>query len=422
MAALLAAGCSDGSKRRPGSGDGGDADGGLDGSTCGAPTHMLVRLLDDDASLSPGWSGFSHRLSLPETAAYAVEVTGCDDTCTLCRFRGPVNHEGLPLNPLRCADDTRVTCTSDADCGEDDECRHFIGPTSNAAVSIGAGLDVCVSVFFEPLAEAILNGSEPDTAAIQGYADLSTGQMTLTSFNIGTSQVLGVCRQCDGDTTTLDGERDGTCSGDGPDITCDSQGSVAKASLDCMPAGPSLGAFTLQFGPMATTSFEWELSESSPDCGLEPGKKCWCGVCEDPDGGAPCRQDSDCPSGSCGPTENSRTDACGTWTEEDGFTDTDCTVVDEDRNIGSCTAVLPGTETETGQEAADVSCFGGAGALGTSLRAYGEPSEYEGGVSRPTLAGIACMPSTGNAGTDEVSGLPGVGAFEVGFEVTLVGE
>ncbi|MCA9602937.1 MAG: hypothetical protein R3A78_03250 [Polyangiales bacterium] len=407
----------------------GDLDGNVP-TQCQPPTHMLVRLMPESASIRPGWSGLAHNVALPKNVAYAVELFGCDETCTQCYFRGPVAHPSLPFNAQRCVHNAAQQCTEDSDCGSKGQCAFYYGPGVDTTMRITDGFEVpiCIRMWFEELSEALVNGGNADTSPVQGSINLVNGNMTVTSLNLRTDQRPALCPKCLNDTGGPgDGVREGHCEqliGTGP--SCDVQGVTSGNSgfsLDCAPIGDSIGSFALQNGPMRTADVFWELDDQSPDCSsAAPGLKCWCGQCNSPAGKA-CSKDNQCDD-FCGPAPSMRPDACGDWTLLGGQTDLACTITDTERNTGKCTAVVPGILNpifNTPIVRPNTSCFGGDGIPGAKIRVLGEPDAFDAGHAQPKLASLACVPASGYPQVDQSSGFPGLGAYEVQLDITLIG-
>ncbi|MEZ4254717.1 MAG: hypothetical protein R3A78_03245 [Polyangiales bacterium] len=392
---------------------------------CSPPTHMILRSMPDGAIINPGWSGIAHNIGIPDNVVYAAKVFDCDESCTKCFFRGPVSHSLLPFNAQRCIHDTTKTCESDSDC-QGGPCRFFYGPGLETIFNVGIEVPVCIRNYFEDLTTPMANGlaGNPDTSPVQGTVDFGTGDITVTTLNLHTEETFGVCNKCIYDLEYADGQRNGQCESGFPPPSCDTQGAGAggqKYSLDCELAFEPLGEFTLQLGPMRTGKRELVLTDQSPDCGAAAGK-CWCGVCDVP-AGKMCSKQSDC-EGACQPAPRSKPDACETWTIF-GTQNDPCIVTDVERNLGKCTALVPGTP---GPDVwplpltrPNTSCFGGGGAIDSKIVALGNRVPFKDGRSVPTLASIACVPRSSDTLTDTTGGFPGVGLFEVKLEVTAVG-
>ncbi|MCA9582351.1 MAG: hypothetical protein KC416_11190 [Myxococcales bacterium] len=399
--------------------DGGSEDG---GGACVPPGHLLMRMVGDQGRILLGWSGVGHDiLQFSTDSTFAVEVFDCDDECGSCRIRGPVPLSDLSFDTpptgavksQRCTNDTAKTCDADDECGEGGLCRHFLSPTSGFSVGINAkefGFpvdffvtgQVCTSVYFDFLDQPLQGG---DRSPVQGTVDLREGSFELISGLVraqsvaglgafgetlapGTSLAFGECSSCDGDTEFYDGKRDGVCRGGPRDgLGCDVHAVFPggkTGSYDCAPAGLEMdpNVVSIQLGPMRTSSVEWSLDgEGSPPCGLEPDKKCWCGICKDPPG-VPCHVGRECNDGVCHPAPNSRPQSaeCGT-----------CTPVDKNRGVGKC---------DDGR-----SCFVGGGVIGSRIAAYGGGATEPGVLTEVTGASLSCVP-----GDDTLEFMPGVDA------------
>jgi hypothetical protein len=405
--------------------------------TCTPPTHMLLRNMPQGASIRPGWTGLAHNIGIPENVVYAVETFDCAEDCSLCKFRGPVQHELLPFNAQRCVRNTRLACESDEDCGGAGPCRTFYGPGIEAAVETGilGEQTVCLTLYFEEVAPNPLKPNA-DPSPILGTVYLDDGRIYLDSQNIKSRQQFGACNYCAGETLDEEsnGKREGTCTGSDPEsvipLPCDTQGRDGKGhgfSLDCRSIGPEVGSFTLQNGPMSTTTKALELSDASPNCGGEPSSKCWCGLCTGNNpAGQVCTSNAACEernNGTCGPAPGMKPDGCAN--HDFPYSPLACNVTDADHNTGTCNVRIPGSDIGPFTSFADgAPCFGGGGEIGAKLQAFGEPDPNgfnENGESFPTLASVVCVPGSGNATVDNSAGMPGVGVFEVKWQITLVG-
>jgi hypothetical protein len=406
--------------------DGGEGDG---SGSCTPPTHLIIEVNGSDSKLRMGWTGLGHNIKIGNGVETAVELFGCTDNCTQCRFSGPVDVPDATLNHQRCVGATHIECDSDADCtGQGTgKCRYFLGP--NIDVSLSGELELCALVHFEDLASPIPNGPRSDASAVQGSVNLVTGETTLNSMNVRLyTSLLWGCGVCSNDDTLGDGQLDGICTTKGfldapvarNGEPCDNQGTSAsgqRGSYECPPheMNYNLGVPT-QIGPLSTSDFEWTLTNDSPSCGAEPGSRCWCGLCDDP-ADQPCRSDSDC-NGTCGPVNTTKPDACVQPGSLPFLVPAACNVNDEEHNTGTCTATLLGGPFTAPSSA----CFGDDGVVNQKLRAFGDPGEFDAtGTSQSTIAGLACLPNSANATIATGLGLAGPAVFELPIKTTIVG-
>lgn len=394
---------------------------------CTPPSHLIVEVDGTGSQLRFGWTGAGHDFRMSNGVETALELFDCSVDCTRCRFTGPVKLPVPGLNHQRCVGAEHNTCEKDSDCGEAGKCRFFLGPALDASNT--ANIKLCALVHFEDLESPIPNGSRSDASAIQGSVDFSTGEANMNSMNVlmYTSIQFGGadCGVCEGDTTQGDGVLSGTCAsrvGDGDPgprfgEACDTQAVTAAGraiSYECPPDGLNYdGGVPTQIGPLATSTFEWTLSDQSPECGAAPGKPCWCGICDDPPG-QPCHADTDC-DGRCEAAATTQPNRC--VQQGDGkFDPAPCTVTDAVRNTGECDIefIYP---LKIG-----AGCFGDEGVPGKKLRAIGVPGAFDDeGVSTAVIAGLACLPGSSNMTIGAGLGLPGPAMFELPIRTRMVG-
>lgn len=361
-----------------------------------------------------GWSGLGHKIRLADGIEFGMEVFGCDDRCEECRFSGPVRTPKAGIVHQRCVGATENTCSSDEDCGSNGKCRYYLGP--NFDLKITDDLALCSLAFFEPLENAIPNGERLDSAPVQGIMNLKSGKSTVTSMNMRIYSAL-ICGECGNDPTVGDGLLGGTCStltrfGQPCDVVATSP-TGKRVSYECPPVGdPALG-IAVQMAPLSTDSIVWTLTSDSPKCAGESGSRCWCGICDDPPDRM-CRRDADC-IGTCQPAPRTKPDAC---VQGIPYANAACSITDQERNIGSCTAQISDSIFTT-----PAGCFGGDGVLDTKIAAVGDYQAFdENGVATATLAGLACMPQSASAQIGDALGLPGPASVEIPMTVTILDE
>lgn len=355
------------------------------GAEC--PTHLDMTLLAESARSESGWTGQAYGIGPPAGSYSTVEIVECDEECRRCRFRGPVRGD-QPVTHQRCINDVRTVCSEDSECGEGGLCRFMWPPFT--------GLGVCDLLYFEPT-------TGPDPSPMQGVFDLATGQIDFDVLNIRVGvSIEGRCGDCRQDVEAADGMADGTCSD--TDVPCDVAGSQAlppgSSSYECAPFAFTALSFGVPASGASTTPTFWTMDDTRPSCTVPEysSESCWCGVCEGT--GVPCFSDEQCgPASSCGwpgpdpaePLYRIAPDSCA-----------DSCVWDEETQSGSC---LDGSGLEVG-------CLPRSGSIEVAAGAAVLEGYY-----LSTIGLLTCVPATGNAIVDNLSGLPGPLYYRSGFEV-----
>ncbi len=399
------------------------------GPRCEPPEFLIIQPKGTEASIRMGWRGVGHNVRLNDGVSTAVRLFDCSDDCRTCRFSGPVPVPNSAVDNQRCTLATAKKCSSDDACGSNDVCRYFLGPSVN--VSMPGEIRLSAVAYFEPLETKVTNGSILDESPIQGTLDLVTGQSTISSLNIKIATALFGAK-CVGDPTPFDGPLSGSCEGVapyiGPPIACDVSGigpDGNRSSYECPQWGGDVVPVAIQLAPLKTTDQTWQLEADSPDCGSAPGKKCFCGTCDDPPNKM-CHRDIDC-AGRCEPAVGTKPDACkvpglGCYAFPDlPGCDATCFETDEERGVGRCTVRLEGSAVPT-LHLDNGSCFTDDGVLGAGIRAKGMADSFDkDGVANVTMAALACMPPSNSAVVGQAFGLPGPASIELPVISTLVG-
>ncbi len=359
------------------------------------PTHLDLELIARESRFDPGSSGLTHGVGLATGSDLSVEISGCDEDCRRCNFRGPVRADPAirPVISQRCLNGVAQTCEADPDCpGATGPCRFMFPPITTRT----AGAPTCALAYFEPVPGA-------DPSPVQGVTDLYTGEadMPVLSLHIQVA-IGGSCVDCQGDPAPFDGERGGTCMGSTTACDVNGLGTViaSQTSYDCPPPPNGL-QIALPVSGTSTASRRWTLDATRPRCtqgGASTAEPCFCGVCTN---GKPCTSSLDCPSGACGFAGSTMTPIN---VANNGCPGTGTCVWNEAAQRGTCS------------NEATRSCFPD-GAIGQELIATGEASVGD-GFFLTQLANLTCMPSLGNALIDAIGGYPGPLLFEARFRVT----
>jgi hypothetical protein len=358
-----------------------------------APTHLEFAMLSELSRSDPGWSGTIHGIGPPGGSIATVEVTECDDELRRCRFRGPVRGDE-PIVSQRCVNDVSLTCAADEDCGDGGRCRHMFPPIQDS--NQPPNPPTCQVVYFEPV-------GPDDPMASYGVIDLWTGDIDYSVLNIRAGiSLAGVCQNCLGDAEPRDGSADGHC-GDteiASDVAGTSTDPPASTSFDCESKFEDL-ELAIPAGGASTTPLRWTLDDSRPKCTVSPftALDCWCGVCEG--SATACASDAECGEGGvCGwngggtgePIYKVKPDAC-----------VDACAWDEVLQKGTCVDAVGNT----------VGCFPRTG----SMEVRGS-AEVRDGYYVSTLGLLTCMPATGNALLDSLSGFPGPLFYQTAYRIT----
>jgi hypothetical protein len=425
-------------------------------TACNAPDYCPALLQLDGGTgtldLDLGWTGISHDQTDPWLGRLTLVVSGCtgdgDPTCGTCSLDGPIGNAGGPaFANRRCADQTWVTCTSDADCtaaGAAGPCRFFLGPPQPTAE--GGLLSCNLNAMAGPVTGTV--DVEAGTLAIS----VPLSNSVWNTMGIADPSILEVhpCPQCVG----------GLCDGgprQGMPCTVQGHGTLLSddLSLDCPPPGMPYATTNAAVSLVADTQ-AGTLSAASPSCTAPgyTGFKCLCDTCTGPEAvpcfsdadcpgsnvcgsyrclspatnaGDPCAASSDCVGGSCGhlgwPTQpNSCYDGVCTPT---GGGEGECAAGPFD---GYCSPAQPFRPCLTVSDCAVAGdaciararqCFLDNGIVGMSITAFGAADPPAGGAFTPTLAGVFCDGPAGVSFVDGVRGLPGPGRASVTVNATL---
>ena len=399
--------------------------------------------------LDAGWTGQSHDSQVIADGLLTMAVTGCAGTaptCGVCDYAGPIENANAGAGEIdneRCSCDSRVPCTSNADCPGSCECVFHFG--SYLPLSAG-GVSTCVKNNFQGPVTGTFN---EDTGASAGNALLLSTVWTGPTAD-------DPCPKCLGDGTANDGIKGGTCSG-GQDngAACDIMGTHPNAifgntSLDCRPMIGGEVAF-LDIDLSNTTGTRTRtLSAANPNCTAPgfTGQKCHCDTCatavaevcatnaDCPGGaacggrrciggsnlGAPCTTATQCPGGSCGrPGKATAPNECDGGVGDCAF------------DIGNEWACQTGPfELFCGPSAIHKACATNAdctvpgdtcrgkfrncynnGNMGESVTATGVADVPVNHEADPTLAALFCIGPTTAPAVNAVAGLPGLGRLEL---------
>ena len=400
--------------------------------------------------LDTGWTGLGHNSRVVSAGKITVNLVSCQNAtepCGTCELSGPVanvNADKGDISNQRCTGDTRTMCTSDGNCSSG-TCEFYVGTYLPLAAD---GVSTCVG--------NQIDGSITGTANINetgpGAGTISSG-VKLTSHVYIAAARDEPCPHCDGDTTTNDGIRGGTChGGKNNGLSCDVNGEspniyFGKTSLDCQPLdGTKVAELPINLAATTDTA-TMTLSASSPNCRAAgfTTRKCFCDTCNNM-AATPCSSNADCGGGICGgkrcqggPNNGnpcSATSECtpgvcsvpGQATAPNDCSDANCS--SSGGNEGSCAAgpvdqycgptatfqicysnsdcaAFPG---DTCQAPAPRPCFMENGA---SVSAIGRADPPMGGESDPTLASLFCVGPTSSGAVNVAFGLPGLGRLEL---------
>ncbi|MCA9581815.1 MAG: hypothetical protein KC416_08465 [Myxococcales bacterium] len=361
-------------------------------------TTRLMRV----GTLGPG-----HDLDIG-SITFAVEVLSCDADC-VCSFRGPVATNDIPEvavanepSPWRCPTSLESTCTPGTTCMGGLPCSYHLGPPFAA---VFAGFPSCVSIHFQDAPASTVGPKDP----ILGTLTLSpSAEVQFDQFRLHVRQGQN-CPTCVGDTTPLDGVKEGKCKKGSTqtNTACDihreypaNGGETYDGSFDCgfepQPLFPDLD---LNLAPLKTAGAVWTLESGGPNCKSEPGTECWCGVCQGTPSRA-CHDQNDCGGNvKCIAAPESKPDACAG----------DCRISDTAHGTGSCS------------DAHKAACFGGEGEVGRKIIAKGANGVFEGEFADVRVGGLTCIPGDPVANiAHKVLGLPGPGMFELDVRIQRI--
>ena len=285
----------------------------------GCPTRITFTGTSTGAVLDSGWTGLGHDATVVTDGTITVGVTSCAGTagsCGQCNIVGPVDNVSADAGEIanhRCTGDTRIKCSTTADCsgthclsGSNDGATCTTASQCPGGSCLSAG--TCEYYFgtYLPLAAggvATCVGNQV-SGTITGTADVTTGgaasHVQLIS-RVSTGPNPNPCPKCVGDTTPNDGNRGGTCDvGPNAGLSCDVNGSSinlfwGSTSLDCPPNSASVIA-ALPINLTNSTGTETRtVSAANPSC-TAPGfgtLKCLCSTCNDL-AAEPCSSNADC--------------------------------------------------------------------------------------------------------------------------------
>jgi hypothetical protein len=428
--------------------------------------------------LDTGWKGISHDADVNDRQQIIASLDNCDNASAPC---GVCEVTGIdPTNRMcRCANDNQAICdqpfVADADDCGGAVCNCYLGPplplsagntpacvvnrfgedlsgTVNVDTGTGAGpvslrsvvylgIDVftpcpyCGSGCTAPalnLGLACAANADCDTKTCSGasggpcQSDLDCQPDNGTCVSDGN----GACGS--EDVTPGDGNRDGTCvgqgslnAGDACDVDADNTtfpwrpGDIGGgSSLDCFPSsGLNVSGSGLQISLGLTTGSQ-QLTSGVP-CGLLPfiPETCTCGECS-LNTAIPCSSDAECAAASAGTCrtvgQDGRPDNCagGGICNDAGGGEGVCA---EGPNQGYCDGALRsnGEPFVTCSSNADCAVYDNAGSCTLSrtlecflptITAQGDPDpDYPIGVS------TFCIPRTSSSAINTVAGIPGPG-------------
>ena len=387
-----------------------------------SPCPIAVEVLGNAGAakvLDTGWTGIAHNATVIGDGTLTFSVT-CDRDarpCGTCALGGPLPNAGAnrgDLDSRRCADDTSIACTRDAQCPSG-VCAFFFG----APLPLSAGgASTCV-----------VNQVK---GSVTGSVDLERGDFAST-LNLSARVFLGdiarPCPRCDGDATLNDGVRGGTC-GAGPRLgqPCDGNGrsaidSFGTTSLDC-PPNPGSRVAILDIALAGSSGTETRtLSATDKNCTATgaTNAKCFChtgtgeptrpNACLRACDGGPndangCDGDDECAPGSCRPL-------CRTTVDGDvcvgGPVDGNCKIESFSGCQRDADCPAPGDQCVFALRP----CYLDNGAIGGSVTAEGRPDPPTAGGANPTFASLFCIPPVGAASVNSVAGLPGLGRIEL---------
>lgn len=282
-------------------------------SACVLPAPLpqqLSLVAKPGIDLDTGWTGQSHDLPGDDDGSLTtVRVLDCDvdtasPTCGQCGIEGPLQFPGSSKN-CRCfnlgdRDASSLTaCDPEmpSTCTSPETCECFYGPP--LPLSSGA-VPVCIVNRYTAPVTGTANVA--DSGPHAGEAETA---IRLESSVHNGPTVDRPCPVCDGDTTPLDGVKDGTCdTGAKAGQKCDVSGTNAffgPVSFDCPPArAANIGNLDVRFDPATTGTTT--LATAGVKC-TAPGftdLDCFCDTCATL-AAEPCNSNADCPSGAaCG--------------------------------------------------------------------------------------------------------------------------
>jgi cysteine-rich repeat protein len=370
--------------------------------------------------LDTGWTGISHDADVNDDQVLLGNIECASGTapCGVCEVAG-IN----PTNGVcRCVNNNRVICDQ---------------PFRNDTDDCGGQL--CTCYLGPPL--PLSAGNTPACVVNRFAADISgTANVDLGAGNINVSlrsvvflgQGLTIpCPYCEGDPIPADGVRGGVCRfgkdvGQSCDVDAISTTFPAPGgdghSLDCFPdPGKNVSGTGLVIELAQTTSSVSLFADV--DCGFPPFVKeeCHCGICSG-NGSFPCSSNTDCEVAGFGlcqsrgfgdPRANQCAGAGGCTLGPDG--DATCDEGPEDKY---CDAVVRASGEGFIQCLGNADCSidtigvaAGSCTLTKVRECFSRTIDAVGAADPETPIGAAifCIPPTGNAGINQVAGLPGPG-------------
>ena len=365
--------------------------------------------------LDAGWSGLTHGVDIPDQTGDAISIT-CDADCANC---------DIDLDPLK--DDPRSFCRCAGN--TNNSCDVINGPDPDDCTGLNTN---CICNFGPPL--SISSGGTPVCVVNQirqdyeGTVDIGTGQWSdqirLASLvHLGISSVEP-CPTCQGDVTSNDGIRDGTCQGGllAGTGACDVNGihpAFGPSSFDCPPnpiTNISGGGLLISLDASnEAQSLPFALPCDAPPAGL----LCPCRVCSG-NANLGCASDDDCAAEGAGTC----TAGGGAGVKQNACSDGVCSP-DGQCTAGPIDTFCDGVVTPKGEgfvpcsSAADCS-IAGAGACTLSKRrlCYTDPivTDGEPGTYSSQSASIFCIPPTTSGAVNNTGGLPGAGRLVLDFD------
>jgi hypothetical protein len=441
--------------------------------------------------LDAGVTGLGHNAQVPSNGRLTLAVSGCsgvaEPTCGTCNITGPLpNAGGIAFQNRRCEGNSWVQCTTDSDCTNAQVCtggannNHLCTVPSDCpggACGNAGYAGPCIYYFGAPL--PLVAGGVPTcilneiNGPVSGTVNLEEGssiaQVPLISKVHPVGTVFEPCPVCEG----------GVCS-DGPRINlpCDVNGSglFGDVSLDCPPnPGTLAGSLTINLN-IATGTQSVTVTTDNPTC-RETGYntyKCLCDTCNNinqeacstnadcpisggnpgicggrrciggGNDGAPCVNNSECPSGLCNrPGEATKPNACLDDSTTPGVLD----CLDIGNNEGQCAlgpiekvcsiqtqiSCSDTSDCTPGSSACPLAdcvpnqicvsrtraCFTDNGAVGNTVSVSGTADAPCAGVSKPTVGTFFCVAPVAQSAVNAASGLPGLGRVRIPGTVVI---
>ncbi|HEY2386100.1 MAG TPA: hypothetical protein VGK30_04000 [Candidatus Binatia bacterium] len=458
--------------------------------TCACPAFVKFTGTSTNGVLDTGWTGNGHDSTVISDGTVTVGVASCaagatTRPCGVCSLLGPVENLNAAVYPSppgaskevedhRCSNNTSVVCANNTPCfqqcvgGTNDGNACTVASACPSGTCPAAG--TCEFQFgtYLPLAAGgvstcvgnQINGSITGTADVETGASATNAKLTSRVYNGIT--LSNPCPQCNGDTTTNDGARQGTCSGGArTGKACDVNGkspnlSFGSTSLDCPPLSGALIA-TLPIDLSNTTGTKVRTTSTANPLCRGPGwttQRCQCDTCADtaaevcatnadcPAGhpcgvkrciggtnvGNACTAASECPGGACSApgaqTAGNQCDGASGDCVADPGTPSPNDRICSSGPLESFCGPVETFRTCTGNSdcpfAGDTcsvmrfrDCFDN-GVVGETLTATGVQDPPVNDQSDPTLAALFCVGPTSSSSVNSAAGLPGLGRLELG--------